>query len=264
MSNIQLSLKGKVALIGGSSQGIGWEVAKLFAQVGAQCILMARNEAKLTARVQELNGISDNKHDYVVVDMSETSNLLKVLTPVFEEYTIDILVNNSGGPAGGPLIEADPKALEDAFAQHVLANQVITSAVVPAMRKKHWGRIINIISTSVKAPLTGLGVSNTIRAAVGNWAKTLANELGKDGITVNNVLPGATSTTRLDEIINNRSQKQDVSYEEVAEKMQGDIPIGRFAKPEEVAFAALYLASSWADSVNGINLPVDGGRTPNL
>lgn len=264
MSDIQLSLKGKVALIGGSSQGIGWEIAKLYALAGAKCILMARNQSKLAARIEELNKISDVKHEYVVVNLRDTASLLEVLAPVLDNNTIDILVNNSGGPAGGPLIDAAPKALEDAFAQHVIANQVLTAAVVPTMQKKQWGRVINIISTSVKVPLTGLGVSNTIRAAVGNWAKTLANELGKDGITVNNVLPGATATTRLEEIINNRSEKQKVSYDEVAQKMQSEIPIGRFAKPEEIAFAALYLASTWADSINGINLPVDGGRTPNL
>jgi 3-oxoacyl-[acyl-carrier protein] reductase len=132
------------------------------------------------------------------------------------------------------------------------------------MKEKKWGRIINIISTSVKIPLANLGVSNTIRGAVGNWSKTLANELGKFGITVNNILPGATGTERLESIISGKSSKTGISASEVEQEMLNEIPVGRFGKPEEMAFAACFLASDKAAYINGTNVVVDGGRTGNL
>lgn len=264
MQKTEISLKGKRVLIGGGSQGIGYAIAELFALAGASCVLIARNENQLKEAVSKLDISKEQKHDYLSLDMQDLENLEKKVQTFVQKYPIDILINNSGGPAAGPIIDANIAAFQKAFAQHLLANQLITSLVVPHMKEQAWGRVINIISTSVKAPLKGLGVSNTIRGAVGNWSKTLANELAKDGICVNNVLPGATLTKRLEEIILNKSKKTGISVKEVEQQMLAEIPLARFAQPEEVAYAALFLASDWANSINGINLPVDGGRTPNL
>src|SRR5690606_5090459 len=177
---------------------------------------------------------------------------------------IQILVNNTGGPAGGEILADSTQKFIDTFQQHVICNHILTQAIVPGMKQSNYGRIINIISTSVKAPLPNLGVSNTIRGAVANWAKTLANELGKYGITVNNVLPGATATQRLASIISNKSTKVGASEDEVSEEMKKEIPLQRFAQPEEIAYAVAFLASPSAAYINGINLPVDGGRTASL
>lgn len=174
---------------------------------------------------------------------------------------VHILVNNTGGPPSGPLIEAEPQAFERAFANHVISNQLLVQAVLPGMKSSGYGRIINIISTSVKQPIPGLGVSNTIRAAVANWAKTLAGELGPFGITVNNVLPGYTDTARLGSLIQARAQRSGVPEDAVRREMISQIPLGRLARPEEIAAAVVFLASPDASYISGINLPVDGGRT---
>jgi 3-oxoacyl-[acyl-carrier protein] reductase len=145
-----------------------------------------------------------------------------------------------------------------------MCNHVMVQALVEGMKSQCYGRIINIISTSVKVPLNGLGVSNTIRGAVANWSKTLANELGNHGITVNNVLPGATETERLSTIIANKSAKTGKSKKEVSEAMRAQVPAARFAQPWEIAAAATFLASPMAGYINGINVPVDGGRTGSL
>jgi len=264
MQKTKVNLKGKRVLIGGGSQGIGFAISELFAMAGSTCVLVARDEMQLKEAVSKLDSSNNQKHDYISLDMKDLESIENKIGAFVQENPIDILVNNSGGPAGGPIMDAKVTAFQEAFKQHLLANQLITSLVVPHMKSQAWGRVINIISTSVKAPLKGLGVSNTIRGAVGNWSKTLANELAKDGICVNNVLPGATLTKRLEEIIANKSEKTGKSIEEIEQQMLAEIPLGRFAQPEEVAYAALFLASDWANSINGINLPVDGGRTPNL
>ena len=177
---------------------------------------------------------------------------------------IDILLNNTGGPAGGPITDANPDAFSNTFNQHLIANHKLTQAVIPNMKNQPYGRIINIISTSVKAPLNGLGVSNTIRGAVANWSKTMANELGQFNITVNNVLPGATNTGRLNEIFEAKSSKTGQPIEVIKKGFENQVPMGRIAEPKEVANAVAFLASPKASYINGINLPVDGGRTPCL
>ena len=170
------------------------------------------------------------------------------------------MVNNTGGPAGGPALNAELKEFVQAFESHLLCNQVLVQAVAQGMKEAGFGRIVNIISTSVKAPLIGLGVSNTIRAAVANWSKTLSVELAPHGITVNNVLPGLTETERAKYIINNKITKTGKSENEVVEEMLIEIPAGRMAQPEELGAAVSFLCSPAAGYINGINLPVDGGR----
>ena len=174
------------------------------------------------------------------------------------------MVNNTGGPKGGPIFEADTDEFTKAFSQHIICNQILVQALVPGMKEADYGRIINIISTSVKQPIDGLGVSNTIRGAVANWSKTLANELGQYGITVNNVLPGFTTTDRLADIIDKAADRTGKSKEEASKWMQSLVPAKRFAQPGEIANAVAFLATEAASYINGINLPVDGGRLSTL
>lgn len=260
-----LDLSGKRALVCGSSQGIGKASAIELAKMGASITLLARNKETLEKLKNELPTSALQMHDILVADFSNPTELQTVINSYLQTgKNIHILVNNTGGPAGGELLSEDPQKFIDTFQQHLICNHILAKAVVPGMKQDNYGRIINIISTSVKAPLANLGVSNTIRGAVANWAKTMANELGKSGITVNNVLPGATATQRLASIISNKSSKVGTSEDEVSEEMKKEIPLQRFAQPEEIAYAVAFLASPSAAYINGINLPVDGGRTASL
>jgi 3-oxoacyl-[acyl-carrier protein] reductase len=258
---MNLEIQHKNALVCGSTQGIGKASAIGLAAEGVNVTLISRNEEKLKAVLAELPN-NNQKHSYIVADFSNPQELKSKLEALKLEF--HILINNTGGPAGGPVFNATLEEFESAFTQHLKCNHVLVQAVVPFMKSKCFGRIINVISTSVKQPLEGLGVSNTIRGAVASWSKTLANELGEYGITVNNVLPGATGTERLTEIINNKASKTGKSFDEVAEAMKNASPAKRFAKPEEIANAVVFLASEKASFINGINVPVDGGRTKSL
>lgn len=262
---MNLDLTGKNALVCGSTQGIGKASAMELAALGANVTLLARNEDSLNAVVKELPNNGNQKHHCIVADYT-TPDYLKVILHHYQESNLPfhILVNNTGGPKGGEIIKADTSEFLSAFSNHLICNHILVQALVEGMKSEGYGRIINIISTSVKIPLANLGVSNTIRGAVANWSKTLANELGKFGITVNNVLPGATSTGRLETIIDNKSKASGKSVQEIEEEMKSEIPLHRFAKPEEIANAVAFLASPAAAYINGINVPVDGGRTGNL
>ncbi|WP_062053066.1 SDR family oxidoreductase [Aquimarina longa] len=259
---MNLNLTHRNALVCGSTQGIGKASAIQLAELGANITLVARNEEKLKNVIKELTTDQGQSHDYIVVDFQNPDSLKQNISAV--NKTFHILINNTGGPAGGPVFNASIEEFESAFTQHLKCNHILVQTVVPRMKIEGYGRIINIISTSVKQPLNGLGVSNTIRGAVANWSKTLANELGAFGITVNNVLPGATATERLTEIIVNKTAKTGKSIEEISSTMKNEIPSKRFAKPEEIANAVAFLASEAASYINGINLPVDGGRTKSL
>ena len=259
---MNIDLTGKRAIVCGSTQGIGRAVADELAKLGATVILVARNSESLQKVRSELSCVARQSHEYVVADFSDASALKqKITTFITKNPAVHILVNNAGGPPGGPAFAAQPEEFKQAFSNHLISNHILTQAVVPGMKAEKYGRIINIISTSIKQPIKGLGVSNTVRAAVANWAKTLAEELGPFGITVNNVLPGATKTTRLESIIANRAKVSGTTVEEISQKMVAEIPAGRFAEPAEIAYAVAYLASPAAAYVNGVSLPVDGGRT---
>ena len=260
---MDLNLNNKYALVCGSTQGIGKATAMALAAEGVNITLIARNEEKLKQVLSELP--QQRNHSYIVADFSNPENLKeKVAAFITENHGFHILINNTGGPKGGPVFSAEISEFESAFTQHLKCNHVLAQTIVPFMKTEGFGRIVNIISTSVKQPLDGLGVSNTIRGAVASWSKTLANELGPFGITVNNVLPGATGTERLAEIIKNKSLKTGVTEEDASNAMKNTIPAKRFAKPEEIANAITFLASQSASYINGINLPVDGGRTKSL
>lgn len=261
---MDLTLKNKNALVCGSSAGIGKATAIILAHLGATVTLVARNEEKLKATLNQLPHTEQQKHNYLVADFSKPAQLKEKIIEATLHKTFHILINNTGGPKGGSIFAAEVDEFTKAFTQHLLCNQILVQNVAPGMKEAHYGRIINVISTSVKQPIDGLGVSNTIRGAVANWSKTLANELGPYGITVNNVLPGFTATDRLDDIIINAAKKMNKTQAEATAFMKSIVPARRFAQPEEVAHAIAFLASPAASYINGINLPVDGGRTKSL
>jgi 3-oxoacyl-[acyl-carrier protein] reductase len=259
---MDLNLTGKTAVVCGSTQGIGKGAAIELARLGANIVLVARDEEKLNQTMGELS--VQAAHAYLVADFSDPENLKKKITDFTAANPVHILINNTGGPPAGLAIDAQPDDFLKAFTNHLLCNQVLVQAVVPSMKHEKFGRIINIISTSVKIPIKGLGVSNTIRGAVANWAKTLSVELAPYGITVNNVLPGSTMTGRLQAILKANAARAGKSYNEALADMIKEIPAGRIAEVNEVAAAIAFLASPAAAYINGINLPVDGGRTGSL
>jgi 3-oxoacyl-[acyl-carrier protein] reductase len=257
---MNLDLTNKTALVCGSTQGLGYASAVDLALLGCQVVLMARNEDKLKETIKLLDNSKGQQHRYLVADFADTNTVKLAIDGFVKNNTIHILVNNTGGPPGGAALTAKPEEFLSAFNDHLINNHNLTQAVVPGMKKAAFGRIINIISTSVKNPIAGLGVSNTIRAAVANWAKTLATELGPFGITVNNVLPGFTKTVRADYVISSKAKAGNITEEEVMKKLVAEIPAGRIGQPEEFGAAVAFLCSPAAAYINGINLPVDGGR----
>lgn len=255
---MNLDLKAKQALVCGSSQGIGLATAQELATLGANVTLLARNEQSLNQALTTLDTLQGQQHNLLVAEFTNNQAVRRIAQ---EHNQYHILVNNTGGPPGGQIIDAEENEFIQAFSNHLINNQILAKAVVPYMKSEGYGRIINIISTSIKAPIPGLGVSNTIRGAVNSWSKTLANELGQYAITVNNVLPGATNTVRLSSIIENKAKKLRRPAIEIENAMKAEIPVNRFASANEVASAAAFLASPAASYINGISLAVDGGRT---
>ena len=262
---MDLDLTGKHALVCGGSQGIGLATAKALAMLGADVTLLARRGELLKTLAEELPRRGpDQAHGWIAVDSADTDSLKTRVEALTAGKPVHILINNSGGPAPGPVHGTDIAAFEAAFRQHLIANHVLAEAVIPGMQRDGYGRIVNVISTSVKEPISGLGVSNTTRWAVASWAKTLATEVARFGITVNNVLPGSTETPRIEQIIETRAGKTGRSREDIHADMVAEIPMGRFARPEETAAAIAFLCSPAASYISGINLPVDGGRTRSL
>ncbi|MFN0013752.1 MAG: SDR family oxidoreductase [Saprospiraceae bacterium] len=261
---MNLSLLNKNALVGGASAGIGRAVAIELAALGANVTLVARTESTLQAALADLDVSQGQRHSFLVADFDDSQILLTKVTGLLLKHPVHILVNNTGGPPGGPIVGAKPEDFLKAYHNHLICNQLLAQAVLPGMKEAGYGRIVNIISTSVKEPLENLGVSNTTRWAVASWAKTWANEVGAFGITVNNVLPGFTDTARLREIIEKRAAASGMTVEAVETLFKNQAPVRRFADAAEVAAAVAFLASPAAGYINGINMPVDGGRTKSL
>ena len=262
---MDINLKGKRAIVCGSTQGIGKAAAQELASLGASVTLVARNQASLEKVKGELDTSAGQSHETLAVDFSMAADVKeKVGAYVKQAGPIHILVNNTGGPKGGAVLDAEQQEFVNAFSQHLLCNHILAQVVIPGMKTEHYGRIVNIISTSVKQPIPGLGVSNTVRAAVASWAKTLAGEVAPFGITVNNVLPGMTRTGRLDYVIRARSERSGKTVEAVTQEMMAEIPAGRFGEPHELGAVIAFLCSPAASYVNGISIRVDGGRTSSL
>ena len=262
---MNLDLTGKYAIVCGSTQGLGFASAVELALLGAHITLVARNEEKLIEAVKKLDISRQQKHSYLVADFlfpDQVKNAIE--THLSKNPVVHILVNNTGGPKGEAIIEASTNEFLEAFNSHLICNHILVQAVVPSMKTAGYGRIINIISTSVKQPLPGLGVSNTIRGAVASWAKTLAGELGEYGITVNNVLPGYTKTSRYDYVLQNKANATGKSAAEIEEGFVADIPLKRIGKAEDFGAAVAFLSSPAAGYISGINVPVDGGRLSTL
>ena len=261
---MDLDLTGKRALVCGSTRGIGKAIAVELALLGADVTLIARNESGLRSTLSGLPCQDDQRHEYLVADFTFPERLEATIREYVARNRVHILVNNTGGPPGGQAIDAGLQDFANAFSSHLMCNHILVQAVVPGMKEAKFGRVINVISTSVKIPIRGLAVSNTIRGAVANWAKTLSFELGGFGITVNNILPGATLTDRLKELNEAKAEKTGKSPDELIGEMVKEIPVGRIGEPREIAAAAAFLASPAASYINGINIPVDGGRTGSL
>ena len=255
---MNINLEGKRALVCGSTQGIGLAIAKELAALGAQCILLARNEASLKNAVAQLQG---QGHQYAVADFADPDMVRNVVLEITANQPIHILINNTGGPAAGMIAEAKEENFEAAFRQHIVNNHILAKAVIPGMKLEQYGRIINIISTSVRIPIANLGVSNTIRAATASWAKTLSNEVAAFGITVNSILPGFIDTQRLRSLIQTNAAASGNTEQAVEEGMIKTIPANRFGQASEIAAVAAFLASPAASYVNGVSIPVDGGKT---
>ena len=262
---MKLDLTKKTALVCGASQGLGLACATELALLGANVIAVSRNEEKLQAAIKQLDTSKGQQHAYIAIDLSKPEDARQMVSSFLANGNIiHILVNNAGGPPSGPMIDTDTAEIEKAFRTHVVSSHVLAQLVVPGMRKAGFGRIINIVSTSVKQPINGLGISNLVRAAVANWAKTLANEIGNQGITINNVLPGFTNTDRINYLFDKQATEQGIDKNEIMEKTIASIPANRIGEPEEFGAAVAFLCSPAAAYINGINLPVDGGRTGSL
>ncbi|CAN5683652.1 SDR family oxidoreductase [soil metagenome] len=271
---MNLDLTGKRALICGSSGGIGLACAAELAGLGAQCILLARDEGKLAAALRTLppvGGLGGRGHVRIVADLANPEGVRDAVAGHLRGESagsgagaVHIVINNTGGPPAGSALEAKPEDLLKAFSAQLIAAQMLAQLLAPGMKAAGYGRIINITSTSVKQPIPNLGISNIVRPAVAAWAKCLATELGGFGITANNILPGFTSTERLSALMSGRAKTQQRSQSEVEAEVMATIPAGRFAAPREVAAVVAFLCTPAAAYVNGINVPVDGGRLGGL
>lgn len=261
---MDLNLAGKHALVCGGSEGIGRATAFELASLGADVTVLARREDALQAVADALPAAAGQRHGIVVADIAQADALRSAVETLAASRPVHILINNTGGPPGGPAHSATIEAYLDAFHKHLVANQTLLQAVLPGMRAARWGRIVNVISTSVYEPIPNLGVSNTIRGAVASWAKTLSRELGADGITVNNVLPGYTRTQRLDQILGDRSSATGKTRDEIASGMLASVPVGRFADAQEIGGMIAFLCAPAAAYVNGQSIAVDGGRMQSI
>jgi 3-oxoacyl-[acyl-carrier protein] reductase len=261
---MDLNLTGRHALVCGASEGIGRAAAHELALLGADVTVLARRAEALEAVVAALPARGDQRHGFLVADAADTDGLRAAVAALVAARPVHILVNNTAGPPGGPVHAADETAFLDTFRRHLLSNHALVQTTLPGMRAAGWGRIVNVISTSVYEPIPNLGVSNTIRGAVAGWAKTLSREVAADGITVNNVLPGYTETARLTQILRDRARNAGREEAEIAAGMRQTVPAGRFARAEEVAAAIVFLCAPAAGYVNGVSLAVDGGRMQSI
>lgn len=261
---MDLNLSGKTALVCGGSKGLGYGTALELAKLNCKIILLARSEALLKEGTEKLNKINDLSNSYVIADMLDPDSFTKSISNLLTKESIHILINNTGGPSGGLIQNATAAQLLKGFKMHIIASQTLTQLILPSMKEAGYGRIINIVSTSVRQPISGLGVSNTIRGAMASWSKTLALELAKTGITVNNILPGTTKTERLNELLKSRQKQSDLSEQEAVDSFIKEIAMGRFAEVEEITGVTAFIASPAASYITGTSIPVDGGKIKSI
>ena len=260
-NSLTYSLKNLNALVCGSTSGIGKSTALELANNGANVTLFARDKDKIITTFSDLPQNKKQSHNYLIEDFDKPDEIRSIIASHIENGNkYHILINNSGGPSSGSILNANTNDFLTAFNRHLICNHILFQTLFSGMKELKYGRIINIISTSVKQPIIGLGVSNTIRGAVASWSKTLSLEIASNGITVNNILPGFTKTNRLSKLIENKAIEGGVSIEEIKTKMESSVPAKRFAEPEETAKAISFLVSPVASYINGVSLAVDGGR----
>jgi 3-oxoacyl-[acyl-carrier protein] reductase len=260
-TKMNIDLTGKTAVVCGSTQGLGYASAVELALLGSSVTLLARNEEKLIAALKSLDTSKGQLHKYLVADFEDPHLVKNAINKyISKNNPVNILINNTGGPKGGNATEATELDFLQAFNSHLICNHILMQSVLPSMKSSGYGRIVNIISTSVKEPIPGLAVSNTIRGAVASWSKTLANELGKFGITVNNVLPGFMRTARYNSLLKNKAIATNKSEEEIEKNNLSEIPLNRIGTPEEFGAVVAFLCTPAASYITGINLPVDGGK----
>lgn len=257
---MDLSLHGRTALVGGGSAGIGLACARELAALGASVVLASRDGKKLGEAIESLPRGNGQTHDVLSLDFTSPEGAAHAVRTRFAMAPAHIFINNTGGPPSGTMLDATAEQFAQAFQSLMLAGHLIAQALVPGMKQAAYGRIITIASTSVKQPIPNLGLSNALRAGVANWAKTLSQELAPFGITVNTILPGFVDTDRLGSLFATRASKSGKTAEDIRRETIAGIPAGRLGAPEEVGAAAAFLASPAASYINGINLPVDGGR----
>jgi 3-oxoacyl-[acyl-carrier protein] reductase len=257
---MKISLQNKNAMVCGASKGIGFAIAKKFSDMGANVTLLSRSEENLKKALSDLSNNGSQNHNIIAGDFIDPLPIIeKIKAKINNGYSWQILVNNSGGPSPGLIIEAKADDFMEAFQRHIILSQHLMKLLLNGMKDENYGRILNIISVSVKQPIENLGVSNTIRGAMNSWAKTLSREVAAYGITVNNILPGHTRTERLDSLFESNAQKMNISKDEYAATIKSQIPAGRFAEPEELADLAGFLCSDKASFINGVSIQVDGG-----
>lgn len=253
------SLAGRRALVLGASAGIGRSTALALAARGASIVALARRQERLDALLPELRAAGAPDARAVVQDLDDRDGLVAAVDALLAEGPIHVLIHNTGGPPGGPLLGVDGGVLATFFARHVLTAQLLAHKLVPGMAAAGYGRIVTVTSTSVYEPIPNLGASNTIRAAMAGWAKSLAREL-PPGVTINNVLPGFTDTERLESLAQGKAAKTGTTPDAVRAAWLTQVPEGRLMQPEETAAAIAFLCSPDAGAIRGVSLAVDGGR----
>ena len=261
---MNISLVDKKALVGGSSGGIGKAIAQQLAESGASVTLMSHSEEKLKKIVSKLPTHQGQQHQYVVVDFNDFEGYTKIIGSYFENNSVDILVNNTQGPAAGGALEKNVNDYQVAF--DLLFKTVVytTELALKSMLENQWGRIINVASVSVKEPLSYLALSNSIRAAVVTWAKSLATDVGKSNITVNSILTGYFDTDRINQLNAKKAEQMGIPQSEVRQEMEAKVPVQRIGDPEEYGYLATFLASDKAAYITGTNIPIDGGLLRSL
>ncbi|MUH35626.1 SDR family oxidoreductase [Zobellia amurskyensis] len=261
---MNINLKGKKALVGGSSGGIGKAIAQQLAESGASVTLMSRSEEKLQKIVSNLPTDQDQVHNYLVVDFSDFHSYREIIYGYFETNSVDILVNNTQGPAAGSAMEKQTSDYQEAFDLLFKTVSYTTELALEHMKTNKWGRIINVASVSVKEPLSYLALSNTIRAAVVTWAKSLANDVGQYQITVNSILTGYFDTERIEQLNAKKAEQLGISEEEVLADMESRVPVRRIGDPKEYGYLATFLASDQGAYITGTQIPIDGGLLKSL
>lgn len=256
---MEISLKGKKALIGGSSRGIGRAVAVQLAESGAAVTVMARSGDALRDLVANLPANHGQQHGFLTVDFADLRGYEHIISTFLSKNPVDILVNNTQGPPSGTSLEMDTEDYQQAFDILFKTVHLTTRLALPHMKKQNWGRIINVASISVREPLPYLALSNTIRAAVATWAKTLARDVAPFGITVNTVLTGYFDTERIARLNSKKAETLQIPEDQVRSEMEATVPVGRIGKPEEYGYLVAFLASEQAAYLTGTAIPLDGG-----